>query len=63
LRGVLRLLGKLSIDGDRQLAVTTYCLHTFFDAYLQSSSVSPPKIASPLYPEIQPQWGVPDPKS
>ena len=52
-RWVLRRLGKLGIDGDRQLAVTAYCLHTFFDDYLQDSSVSPSKIASPLYPEIQ----------
>jgi predicted dienelactone hydrolase len=53
LRGVLRLFGKLDIDGRRQLVVTSYCVHTFFDAYLKSASVSPAKIASPLYPEIQ----------
>lgn len=52
-RGVLRVLGKLGMDGDRQLAVTAYCLHTFFDAYLQGSSASPPQLASPLYPELQ----------
>lgn len=52
-RGVLRALGKLGMDGDRQLAVTTYCLYTFFDSYLQGSSVSPPQLASPLYPELQ----------
>jgi pimeloyl-ACP methyl ester carboxylesterase len=34
-RGVLRLLGKLGIDARRQLAVTTYCVHSFFDAYLK----------------------------
>ncbi|HET9306614.1 MAG TPA: hypothetical protein VFO46_11345 [Candidatus Sulfotelmatobacter sp.] len=49
----LRRIGKLGIDGDRQLAVTAYCLHTFFDDYLQDSFLSPPQIASPLYPEIQ----------
>jgi hypothetical protein len=53
LRGVLRVLGKLGIDGRRQLAVTAYCVHSFFDAYLKSASASPPKVASPLYPEIQ----------
>lgn len=53
LRGVLRMMGTLGIDGDRQLSVTAYCLHTFFDYYLQHSSVSPPQIASPIYPEIQ----------
>ena len=52
-RGVLRLLGKLGIDGRRQLAVTAYCLHSFFDAYLKGASVSGLKISSPLYPEIQ----------
>jgi len=30
MRGVLRLLGKLNIDGDRQLTVTAYCVHSFF---------------------------------
>jgi dienelactone hydrolase len=50
---VLRLLGVVGIDGRRQLAVTTYCVHSFFDAYLKGASVSPPKISSPLYPEIQ----------
>ncbi len=49
----LRLLGIVGIDGRRQLAVTAYCLRSFFDAYLKGKGVSPPKIASPLYPEIQ----------
>jgi predicted dienelactone hydrolase len=49
----LRLLGIVGIDGRRQLAVTAYCLRSFFDAYLKGEGVSPPKIASPLYPEIQ----------
>jgi predicted dienelactone hydrolase len=53
LRGVLRVLGKLGIDGDRQIAVTRYCLRTFFDAYLKKSSGSPPELLSPLYPEIR----------
>jgi len=52
-RGALRLLGKLGIDGRRQLAVTAYCVHSFFDAYLKEASVSRLKIFSPLYPEIQ----------
>jgi dienelactone hydrolase len=52
-RGVLRVFGKLGIEGRRQLAVTTYCVHTFFDAYLKGASVSRPQISSPLYPEIQ----------
>ncbi len=48
----LRTLGIVGIDGRRQLAVTAHCVHTFFDAYLKGASVSPPQIASPLYPEI-----------
>jgi predicted dienelactone hydrolase len=49
----LRALGVVGIDGRRQLAVTAYCVHSFFDAYLKAGTGSPPKIASPLYPEIQ----------
>ena len=52
-RGVLRALGKLGIDARRQLAVTTYCVHTFFDHFLKSPGTSALNIASPLYPEIQ----------
>jgi hypothetical protein len=52
-RGVLRLFGKLGIDGRRQLAVTAYCVHSFFDAYLKAASASRLNISSPLYPEIQ----------
>ena len=52
-RGALRMFGKLGIDGRRQLAVTAYCVHSFFDAYLKGANVSPLKISSPLYPEIQ----------
>jgi dienelactone hydrolase len=53
LLGALRLFGIVGIDGRRQLAVTTYCVHTFFDAYLRGTSVSRHNISSPLYPEIQ----------
>ena len=49
----LRMLGIVGIDGRRQLAVTAYCVHSFFDAYLKGESVSGLKIASPHYPEIQ----------
>ncbi|MFY9823415.1 MAG: family membership [Thermoanaerobaculia bacterium] len=52
-RGALRTLGMLGIDGRRQLAVTAYCVHSFFDAYLKRTSVSRLKISSPLYPEIR----------
>jgi predicted dienelactone hydrolase len=53
LRAVLRLFGKLRIDGCRQLEVTAYCVHSFFDAHLKGAGGSRLKISSPLYPEIQ----------
>jgi hypothetical protein len=49
----LRVLGIIGIDGRRQLVVTTYCVHTFFDHYLKASSASPLNLFSPLYREIQ----------
>jgi len=52
-RGVLRLSGKAAIDGPRQLAVTTYCVHTFFDHYLKGTGGSRLSLSSPQYPEIQ----------
>jgi len=52
-RRVLRLLGMLGIDGRRQLAVTAYCVRSFFDVYLKRASVPRLKISSTLYPEIQ----------
>jgi dienelactone hydrolase len=51
--GTLRMLGILRIDGRRQLAVTAYCVHSFFDAYLKGAGASRLEISSPLYPEIQ----------
>ena len=49
----LRMLGIVGIDGRRQLAVTVYCVHSFFDAYLKGTGVSRLNISSALYPEIQ----------
>jgi len=51
--GMLRIFGILGIDGRRQLAVTAYCVRTFFDVYLKGESASPLKVSSRLYPEIQ----------
>src|SRR6478672_2375243 len=34
-RGVLRVFGRLGMSGRRQLAVTAYCVRTFFDTYLK----------------------------
>jgi hypothetical protein len=49
----LLMLGIVGIDGRRQLAVTAYCVHSFFDAYLKQESVSQLQLSSPLYPEIR----------
>jgi predicted dienelactone hydrolase len=49
----LRVLGIVGIDGRRQLAVTAYCLHSFFDTHLKGTSGSRLKTSSSLYPEIQ----------
>jgi dienelactone hydrolase len=51
--GTLRMLGLLGIDSRRQLAVTAYCVRSFFDAYLKGTSLSRLKLSSPLYPEIR----------
>jgi predicted dienelactone hydrolase len=52
LRGVLRAFGRLRIDGRRQLAITAYCVRTFFDAYLKGTGTPRPEMSSSLYPEI-----------
>lgn len=49
----LRAFGVVGIDRRRQLAVSVYCIHRFFDAYLKGPSASRLEIASPLYPEIE----------
>jgi dienelactone hydrolase len=49
----LRALGVVGIEGRRQLAVTVYCIHSFFDAYLKGIGASRLQISSPLYPEIE----------
>ena len=52
-RGLLRALGALRIDGPRQLAVTAYCVRTFFDSYLKRAGEDPPRLATTEYPEIE----------
>ena len=52
-RGALRAFGKLGIDGPRQVAVTAYCVRSFFDAHLKTATRSPFKLPSALYPEIR----------
>ncbi len=46
----MRLLGVVGIDGRRQLAVTSYCLRSFFDAELKGGKFD---ARSSIYPEIQ----------
>jgi hypothetical protein len=49
----LQMLGILHIDGRRQVAITAYCLRSFFDAHLNGEGVSRLNISSPVYPELQ----------
>ena len=51
-RGLLRLFGKLGISGQRQLAATTYAVHTFFDTQLKSQDNTSPAIPLPSIPEL-----------
>jgi hypothetical protein len=41
------------MSGRRQLAVTAYCVRTFFDTYLKGDGTSSATISSPAYPEIR----------
>lgn len=52
-RGVLRVLGRQRIDARRQLAATSYCLRTFFAAYLAGPAGTRPAIPSPSFPEVR----------
>jgi dienelactone hydrolase len=51
-RGLMRTAQVLRIDGVRQLAVTLYAVHTFFDAYLKGRGPRPLE-ESPAYPELE----------
>jgi pimeloyl-ACP methyl ester carboxylesterase len=51
-RAALHVFGKLRMDGRRQLAVTAYCLRTFFDHNLKQRGRSAPDISFPFYPEV-----------
>jgi hypothetical protein len=50
---ILRMLGVVGIDGRRQLAITTYCVHSFFNAYLKGTDDARRKITTAAFPEIQ----------
>jgi hypothetical protein len=43
----------VGIDGRRQLAVTAYCVRSFFDACLKDPGASRVNLESPLYPELE----------
>jgi hypothetical protein len=49
---LLRLLGRLHIDGRRQVEVTAYALHTFFDAHLKGQTGWRSAFTSPAFPEL-----------
>jgi dienelactone hydrolase len=51
-RWTLRRFGALHIDGRRQLAITAYCLRSFFDAYVKAAGATAPAMASRDYPEL-----------
>jgi predicted dienelactone hydrolase len=51
-RGLLRLLGRLHIDGRRQVEVTAHALHTFFDAHLKGRTGWRSAFTSPAFPEL-----------
>ncbi len=52
-RALLRLTGRLGISGRRQLAITAYCVRSFFDASLRVPPVADFTLATSQYPEIQ----------
>ena len=51
-RVLLRLLGRLHIDGRRQVVVTAYALRTFVDAHLKERTGWRTAFTSPAYPEL-----------
>jgi predicted dienelactone hydrolase len=48
-----RAAGLIGLDGSRQLAVTAYCVRSFFDAHLKQTGALPSEFISPDYPELQ----------
>jgi len=51
--GILCAFRVVRIEGPRQLAVTRYCLRSFFDSYLKGPPPARLAIATPSFPEIQ----------
>lgn len=52
-RGALRAVGLIGIDGRRQVVITAHYISRFFDVHLKGAPASSLMIASPLYPEVQ----------
>ncbi|OFW38172.1 MAG: hypothetical protein A3J29_23470 [Acidobacteria bacterium RIFCSPLOWO2_12_FULL_67_14b] len=52
-RGALRAVGLIGIDGRRQVVITAHYLSRFFDVHLKGAPASSLTIASPLFPEVQ----------
>jgi predicted dienelactone hydrolase len=52
LRGVMRVMGILHINGRRQVEVSSYAVGSFFDAWLRRVGSAQNMFASPSYPEI-----------
>jgi predicted dienelactone hydrolase len=48
-----RAAGLIGLDGSRQLAVTAYCVRSFFDAHLKGNGALPSDFLSSDYPELQ----------
>jgi len=48
-----RAVGLIGLDGSRQLAVTAYCVRSFFDAHLKRAGALPLDLPSPSFPEIR----------
>jgi dienelactone hydrolase len=53
LLGAFRAAGLIGLDGSRQLAVTAYCVRSFFDTHLKGKGTLPSNFVSPDYPELQ----------
>ena len=51
-RALLRLFGRLHIDGRRQVVVTAYALRTFLDGHLKGRSGWRGGFTSGAYPEL-----------
>jgi dienelactone hydrolase len=51
--GLLQELGVSGLEGRRGLAITTDCVHTFFDVYLKDAPADLLNKPAQLYPEVQ----------